>query len=170
MRRKDRRNRKKVRGHDDVELNVAAMLDMAFQLLAFFILTFKPSPIESQIMMRLPADKPVTQAPSTQVDSAQVEDEGLVISISIYSTPEGEIDKLEVGQRVISAPTVDELLPAFKTELAVIVQLGCDSITVRVGEDLRYERLMQIVDICGKQELPSGERLSKVSIVPLKSN
>jgi biopolymer transport protein ExbD len=170
MRRKDRRNRKKIRGHDDVELNVAAMLDMAFQLLAFFILTFKPSPIESQIMMRLPADKPVTQAPSTQVDSAQVEDEGLVISISIYSTPEGEIDKLEVGQRVISAPTVDELLPAFKTELALIVGLGCDSITVRVGEDLRYERLMQIVDICGKQELPSGERLSKVSIVPLKSN
>ena len=170
MRRKDRRGRKKARGHDDVELNVAAMLDMAFQLLAFFILTFKPSPIESQIMMRLPADKPVTQAPGHLVNSADVVDEGLVISISIYSTPEGEIDKLEVGQRVISAPTVEELLPAFRTALADIVELGCDTVSVRVGEDLRYERLMQIVDICGKQELPSGERLSKVSIVPLKSN
>ena len=153
-----------------MELNVAAMLDMAFQLLAFFILTFKPSPIESQIMMRLPADKPVTQAPSNMVNSAEVVDEGLVISISIYSTPEGEIEKLEVGQRVISAPTVEELLPAFRTALADIVELGCDTVSVRVGEDLRYERLMQIVDICGKQELPSGERLSKVSIVPLKSN
>lgn len=170
MRRKDRRGRKKARGHDDVELNVAAMLDMAFQLLAFFILTFKPSPIESQIMMRLPADKPVTQAPSKTVNSAEVVDEGLVISISIYSTPEGEIEKLEVGQRVISAPTVEELLPAFRAALADIVELGCDTVSVRVGEDLRYERLMQIVDICGKQELPSGERLSKVSIVPLKSN
>ena len=170
MRRKDRRGRKKARRHDDVELNVAAMLDMAFQLLAFFILTFKPSPIESQIMMRLPADKPVTQAPSNTVNSADVVDEGLVISISIYSTPEGEIEKLEVGQRVISAPTVEELLPAFRAALADIVELGCDTVSVRVGEDLRYERLMQIVDICGKQELPSGERLSKVSIVPLKSN
>ena len=97
MRRRDRRNRKNKRGHDDVELNVAAMLDMAFQLLAFFILTFKPSPIESQIMMRLPADKPVTQAPSEQSSPTDVVDEGLVISISIYSTPEGEIEKLEVG-------------------------------------------------------------------------
>ena len=169
MRRKDRQGRKKQRGHDDVELNVAAMLDMAFQLLAFFILTFKPSPIESQIMMRLPADKPVTQAPSNQVDSSMLEDEGLVISISIYSTPEGEIEKLEIGQRAISAPTIEELLPAFRTALADIVQLGCDTVSVRVGEDLRNERLMQIVDICGKQELPSGERLSKVSIVPLKT-
>ncbi len=171
MRRRDRRRRNKKRVHDDVELNVAAMLDMAFQLLAFFILTFSPSPVESQIMMRLPADKPVTEAPSNQVDSqTPIEDEGLVISVSIYSTPEGDIDKLQIGERVLSAPSVAELLPVFRSELANIVQLGCDTITVRVGEDLRYERLMQVVDICGKQELPSGARLSKVSIVPLKSN
>lgn len=170
-RRGGRHNRKKNRGHNEVELNVAAMLDMAFQLLAFFILTFKPSPIESQIMMRLPAEKPVTQATSTQVDSAQpVEDEGLVISISIYATPEGEIEKLQIGERVIAAPTLEELLPAFRAALADIVELGCDTVSIRVAEDLRYERLMQVVDICGKQELPSGERLSKVSIVPLRAN
>ena len=29
---------------EGVELNVTAMLDMAFQLLAFFILTFRPGP------------------------------------------------------------------------------------------------------------------------------
>ena len=97
MRRKDRRGRKKVRGHDDVELNVAAMLDMAFQLLAFFILTFKPSPIESQIMMRLP-DKAVTQAPSNSVSVTDVAEEGLSVPISIYSTPEGEIEKLVIGE------------------------------------------------------------------------
>ena len=122
-------------------------------------------------MMRLPADKPVTQAPSNQVSATDVVDEGLVVPISIYSTPEGEIEKLEIGQRVISAPTVEELMPAFRTELADILRLGSsDTVNVRVDEDLRYERLMQVVDICGKQELPSGERLSKVSIVPLKNN
>ena len=35
-----RRRRKKKGGHESVELNLAAMLDMAFQLLTFFILTF----------------------------------------------------------------------------------------------------------------------------------
>ena len=35
-------SRKKKRDQGEVELNLAAMLDMAFQLLCFFILTFKP--------------------------------------------------------------------------------------------------------------------------------
>ena len=35
------------RKQGDVELNLAAMLDMAFQLLTFFILTFKPPPAEA---------------------------------------------------------------------------------------------------------------------------
>jgi biopolymer transport protein ExbD len=150
-----------------VELNVAAMLDMAFQLLAFFILTFKPSPIESQIMMRLP-DKAVTQAPSNTVSVTDVADEGLAVTISIYSTPEGEIEKLVLGENPISAPTVQELMAEFRKELAQVIEYGSDTVNIRVGEDLRYERLMLVVDICGKQELPTGERLSKVSIVPLK--
>ncbi|MDX1930169.1 MAG: biopolymer transporter ExbD [Pirellulaceae bacterium] len=169
MRRKDRRGRKKIRGHEDVELNVAAMLDMAFQLLAFFILTFKPSPIESQIMMRLP-DKAVTQAPSNSVSVTDVVDEGLAVQVSIYSTPEGEIEKLVLGDRPLSAPTLEELMTQFRADLAAIIGLGSDTVNIRVGEDLRYERLMMVVDICGNQKLESGERLSKVSIVPLKTN
>ena len=51
--------RKKKKSQEDVELNVTAMLDMAFQLLSFFILTFSPPPIESQISLRLPPPKPI---------------------------------------------------------------------------------------------------------------
>ena len=45
--------KKRKRGLEEVELNLAAMLDMAFQLLTFFILTFKPAPVEGQITLRL---------------------------------------------------------------------------------------------------------------------
>jgi len=43
---------------DDVEpdLPITPMLDMSFQLLAFFILTFKPAPTEGQIAMTLPRE------------------------------------------------------------------------------------------------------------------
>ena len=37
-----------------VDLNLAAMLDMAFQLLTFFILTFRPAPVEGQLGLHLP--------------------------------------------------------------------------------------------------------------------
>src|SRR5262245_9694724 len=55
-----RRHKKKKRNQGEVELNLAAMLDMAFQLLTFFILTFKPAPIEGQIELRMPPPMPVT--------------------------------------------------------------------------------------------------------------
>src|SRR5580700_1399095 len=44
---------------EEVTLNVTAMLDMAFQLLAFFILTFRPPPGEDQIYLKLPPAQPV---------------------------------------------------------------------------------------------------------------
>jgi len=36
------------------DLPITPMLDMSFQLLAFFIMTFKPAPTEGQIAMQLP--------------------------------------------------------------------------------------------------------------------
>ena len=59
--RKKQRGRKKQHNskkQQSVELKLAAMLDMAFQLLTFFILTFRPAPIEGQIDLRLPPPVP----------------------------------------------------------------------------------------------------------------
>src|SRR5688500_5893628 len=55
---------KKHRSAEEVQLNLAAMLDMAFQLLAFFILTFRPSPVEGQLLLNLPPPTPVTKVSS----------------------------------------------------------------------------------------------------------
>jgi biopolymer transport protein ExbD len=48
--------RRKHQSTDFVEpdLPITPMLDMSFQLLAFFIMTFKPAPTEGQIAMSLP--------------------------------------------------------------------------------------------------------------------
>ena len=56
----------KRRSDEDVTLNVTAMLDMAFQLLAFFILTFRPPPGEDQIYLKLPPAQPVAGMSGTQ--------------------------------------------------------------------------------------------------------
>ena len=42
--------------HVEPDLPVTPMLDMSFQLLAFFIVTFKPAPTEGQIALALPKD------------------------------------------------------------------------------------------------------------------
>jgi biopolymer transport protein ExbD len=53
-----RRSRRNA-GADAVEpdLPITPMLDMSFQLLAFFIMTFRPAPTEGQIAMTLPKEE-----------------------------------------------------------------------------------------------------------------
>ncbi len=75
------RRRRHRRTQTDVELNLAAMLDMAFQLLAFFILTFNPGAVEGQIAMRMPPPLPISSgkasaheaAPDERIDVPPVE-------------------------------------------------------------------------------------------------
>jgi biopolymer transport protein ExbD len=52
-------SRRHRQGTDFVEpdLPITPMLDMSFQLLAFFIMTFKPAPTEGQIAMTLPKEE-----------------------------------------------------------------------------------------------------------------
>src|SRR5882762_9919615 len=52
-------HKRKRSGTDFVEpdLPITPMLDMSFQLLAFFIMTFKPAPTEGQIALALPKDE-----------------------------------------------------------------------------------------------------------------
>ena len=87
----------------EVELNLAAMLDMAFQLLAFFIFTFKPAPTEGFIAMRCPrrhrprpnrAPRPATPIrPARQMDRLET------LMVTIKSNAEGGIGTLQIRGR-----------------------------------------------------------------------
>lgn len=148
---------------------MAAMLDMAFQLLAFFILTFKPSPIESQISLRMP-DKPATSSVGTQLKENQDDMFGLQLTINVFSTPEGELSGVEVGSRMIdgggnSQQLVVDLQATLKELLA---GSSFDGIALQVANDLNYERMMQVLDICSHQTLPSGEPMTNISLGTLQ--
>jgi biopolymer transport protein ExbD len=51
------RRRRPVTDFVEPDLPITPMLDMSFQLLAFFIMTFKPAPTEGQIAMTLPKEE-----------------------------------------------------------------------------------------------------------------
>ena len=56
--------------HVEPDLPITPMLDMSFQLLAFFIMTFKPADTEGQIALTLPKDEggPSSTAPPSITD------------------------------------------------------------------------------------------------------
>ena len=161
----DRRRRKQ----SEVELNLAAMLDMAFQLLAFFILTFKPSPVEGQISLHLPPPQPVANVRAEKQAGENVTDISPVagletLVISLFSTPSGELASMAIGEANVAGER--ELDTRLKT---ILKDPGnpFDQVILQVDSALHYEELMQVVDVCTRQTLANGSRLSKLSFVEL---
>ncbi len=169
-----RRSRRRKRKHAEaeVQLNMAAMLDMAFQLLAFFILTFRASPIEAQIALRLPDDPQATTSTSVQIESSPqdiMDDVNFPLPIELHSQPNGELEKIVIGSRIMKSNGPTETMQSFRQEMvSLFAKPIFDSVVIRVEKALHYEPLMQVVDLCAKQKAKDGSPMSKISIVPLK--
>jgi biopolymer transport protein ExbD len=169
------RRRKKRRSQSEVELNLAAMLDMAFQLLTFFILTFRPSPIEGQISLRLPPPQAVVATKGAQQAGLDIHNlnpvQGLnTLTISVFADPKtGEIQGLGVGEaRVPGLAALDGRLK----EVFGDAGNPFDQVIVQVSDACRYDALMKVVDICTQQDIHKDgkkQKLSKLSFVELPS-
>src|ERR1700680_4143742 len=103
-----RRRRRRLQG--DVELNLAAMLDMAFQLLTFFILTFRPAPVEGQISLRLPPAQPISpvkdavQAGDNEANNNPVQGLNSMV-ISVLPSASGGIGSMAIGEGAVASLT-----------------------------------------------------------------
>jgi biopolymer transport protein ExbD len=163
------RRRKRRRTHQAVELNLAAMLDMAFQLLTFFILTFRPAPVEGQISLRMPPPKPVTPVANAVQAGSDASDDNPVqglnsLVISVIPNAKGGIASMAIGEDPIAT------LAGLNTRLHTILSDAAspfDQVIIQVGSGLHYDALMGIVDVCTRQRLPNGQKLTKLSFVEL---
>jgi biopolymer transport protein ExbD len=164
-----RRRKHRRRSADGVELNLAAMLDMAFQLLTFFILTFRPAPVEGQISLRMPPAEPVTPVQSAVEAGQNPENTDPVaglnsLVVSVIPNDAGGIGSMAIGESPIA--TLAGLNDRLKTVLSDAAS-PFDQVVIQVGSGLRYDALMGVVDVCTRQHLPDGQRLTKLSFVEL---
>ena len=86
--------RRRRQGTDFVEpdLPITPMLDMSFQLLAFFIMTFKPAPTEGQIAMSLPPAEEGSQSATAIPDLTSVKP--LKLAVRVIPDEDGNIAML----------------------------------------------------------------------------
>ena len=164
-------HKRKRRDYREVELNLAAMLDMAFQLLAFFILTFQPLPIEGGVKLRLPSAQAVardTKGKPGNTPGVPPVDIGVkTLTISVSADPRsGAIAQLALGETPINSLP---LLEARLKEVFADVNNPFDQVLVQVSDNCRYDELMRVVEACTKQKLPDGKALPKLSFVELPS-
>jgi len=162
-----------------VELNLAAMLDMAFQLLTFFILTFRPSPIEGQIALNLPPPIAVTNVNQVRAaagtgggDASVVPGTGTLV-LTLHATPDGKLKDLVFGARTLLRGPIDKgglsLLNSELENLLATPAGAFDAVQLHVDPALDYETFLAVMVTCSKQKTPDGNPLEKLSFVELKS-
>jgi len=156
---------KKRRGPQAVELNLAAMLDMAFQLLTFFILTFRPAPVEGEIAMRMtPAASPsnTTVRPGAEFPPTADPSGGLdSLAIRVTANPQGGIDSLAIEDQSLGIENLDGRLKSLLADRNNVLK----QIVIQAGSNLHYDSLMNVVDKCARQKLAGGEPLKKIRFV-----
>ncbi|MDE2507145.1 MAG: biopolymer transporter ExbD [Planctomycetota bacterium] len=130
------------------------MLDMAFQLLTFFILTYHPAPSEGQFIMNLLPAQPATNL-DAKAESESTQNSDLPASVRtmptlLYASAGGKL-----GRIVLSNQEQPDLA-AFEKQLAQDLQnpdLAFDQALIKFDPDLKYSELIQVVNIFSKLKL-----------------
>jgi biopolymer transport protein ExbD len=135
---------------EEVVFPVVPMLDMAFQLLAFFILTFRAPSAETRLNLKLPTTPPAltssvewrAQASPVRNLDADLESE---LQIRVESDDLGDVATLWLGEaRLIDLGTLGDRLRSYCRLLEgrpLRVRLVAD-------DRLRYEPAAQIISAC----------------------
>ena len=161
----------------EVELNLASMLDMAFQLLAFFILMFRPAPIEGQLSLHLPPPTPLTDVAGASTEPAAGAEEAVsldkILEVSLTSNADGTLGSARAGAALVfNGPGNDlnlaRLDAALKARLTV-KGAPYEEVLIRVAPALHYEELMKVIDVCAQQKTSNGQPLRKINFTDLPS-
>ncbi|MFO1004387.1 MAG: biopolymer transporter ExbD [Planctomycetaceae bacterium] len=168
-----RRRRRKPPG--EVQINLAAMLDMAFQLLAFFIMTFRPAPIEGHFQLRMPPPGQMVAAPvaasTTPSDGVAAPSFVETLDLFVKADNTGQVTTVSVGQQEVVSGRLNEAavqqLNAHLRGLFTIQAVPFDRIQVHADRRLHYQELMKIVDVCTRQTLPDGTQMRQIGFTEL---
>lgn len=148
----------------EIEIPVTPMLDMAFQLLTFFILTYRPAPAEGQFSMNLLPAQPATvisqEAPKDQPSDA-LPTELRTLQTTLRAGGDGEIGEIKLSDNPIAS------LEALKTELESLVNdpnLQFEQALIKVDPNLKYSELIKVVDVYSSLK---PKPLTKISFAEL---
>ncbi len=138
---------KKVKKAQPPDVPVTPMLDMAFQLLTFFVLTYKPAPAEVQFGMKLLPAQPATamtaEAPSDKPSA------NLPVSLRTLPTTLRAGDGGRLGQIMVGETAIPTDPKALEKELDKYFQdpnLPFDQAVLVVDPRLKYAELVKVIN------------------------
>jgi biopolymer transport protein ExbD len=140
-------NKKKIQ--EEVNIPITPMLDMAFQLLTFFVMTYKPSATEIQYGMNFMPAAPATDFRAKAEATPKEANENIPASLRtlptiLHADAGGTLGRVLLGENEIQG------MDALKRELEVILKdpsLPFDQALIKFDPDLKYEELMKVINV-----------------------
>lgn len=177
LRRRHRHHRLRGAGHGSQEFSstsvfVTPMLDMSFQILAFFVFTYHPSNLEGQFPIALAAaeqagdNKPKPETKASPQEATQVRPS---VTVLAYATANGQLRRIEVTvggktERIDPPPdlgdeTTERLLDRLRDKLLDLKQVFAteDRIIFRASPGLLWENSMAVMDACRRGKDKNGQ-------------
>ena len=141
--------KKKAMEQVDPDLPITPMLDMSFQLMAFFIFTFRPAPTEGQIVMALPKKEGVAQAIPSPTDDKPV---NLIVRVEASKTGTiASMHLIEGGGADVKTTDLGASDEKYQAELKAkfVEQKGgkAPKLTLEVGDGLLWEYVVHLIDL-----------------------
>jgi biopolymer transport protein ExbD len=143
----------------EVELPITPMLDMAFQLLMFFILTYRPSMLEGHMALSLPSTGDAKAAAPADVEpktSAPEDTPELPAEVTVLvrtqdgATSDGRISQVLVEERqgTKEINNQEELRKYLQRQRGGLTNQT--DIKVQADARLKYAAVMEVMDTCLK--------------------
>jgi biopolymer transport protein ExbD len=140
----------KKRKEESLEVPITPMLDMAFQLLTFFILTYHPMPTEGQFAMNLMPAAPVTdinaKPPEASTANPDVPAALKTLPTTLRAGEGGTLGRITLGDNEVAGADLRTL----KSELDNYFKdptLPFEQTLIKVDPDLKYAALVQVIDV-----------------------
>ena len=157
----------KKRRHEEITIPITPMLDMAFQLLTFFILTYRPLPAEGQFSMNLLPAQPATviskEAPKDEATNDALPAELRTLQTTLRAGDDGTLGQITLSDNPVAS------LDALRAELESLVNdpnLQFEQALIKVDPHLKYAELIKVVDVYSSLK---PKPLTKISFAELSS-
>ena len=133
--------RRDVKAPDKIDINMTPMIDVVFQLMAFFLMTFKVAAVEGDFNMKLPKDERSAGPANTQVE---------MIDVVMKARPDGDLAFVGIGGAAPfpgGANGFLELTKYVAIKVSAARAAGQDEPEIQIDADdmLRYENIISAV-------------------------
>lgn len=150
--------RRKTEAGPEPNLPVTPMLDMAFQLLAFFVMTYHPSDLEGQMDLSLPSEQITASKKQEEVDPTAKPDPNaklelpanltVIVRTQMDNVNNGRISALtlqdEAGPQQID--NLEQLTAELKKRSETVENK--ENIKIQADGRLKWEEVVRVMDVC----------------------